>query len=89
VRDRRVDHLQREQDLVSRASGLFLEIMERIEADMQRKYGLPRPGNSFCAWTTCEAARITERFVPRACWRRISPSAAGRCGSTSTMSRSA
>lgn len=35
-------------------SGLFLEIMNLIEADMQRKYGTPRPGNCFCAWTTCE-----------------------------------
>jgi hypothetical protein len=35
-------------------SGLFLEIMTMIEDDMQRKYGLRRPGNCFCAWTTCE-----------------------------------
>ncbi|MBA4016690.1 MAG: hypothetical protein C0483_05835 [Pirellula sp.] len=35
-------------------SGLFLEIMQMIEDDMQRKYGTPRPGNCFCAWTTCE-----------------------------------
>jgi len=35
-------------------SGLFLEIMTLIEDDMQRKYGLRRPGNCFCAWTTCE-----------------------------------
>lgn len=42
-------------------SGMFLEIMDRIEADMTRKYGLSRPGNSFCAWTTCEP-RDTERL---------------------------
>lgn len=35
-------------------SGLFLEIMTMIEDDMERKYGLRRPGNCFCAWTTCE-----------------------------------
>lgn len=35
-------------------SGLFLEIMTLIEDDMQRKYGDRRPGNCFCAWTTCE-----------------------------------
>ena len=35
-------------------SGLFREIMDAIEADMTRKYGLARPGNCFCAWTTCE-----------------------------------
>ena len=35
-------------------SGLFLEIMTMIEDDMQRKYGDRRPGNCFCAWTTCE-----------------------------------
>jgi hypothetical protein len=42
-------------------SGLFLEIMQMIEADMLRKYGNPRPGNCFCAWTTCEP-RDTERL---------------------------
>lgn len=42
-------------------SGMFLEIMTAIEADMQRKYGTPRPGNCFCAWTTCEP-RDTERL---------------------------
>ncbi|TWU08747.1 FAD dependent oxidoreductase [Symmachiella macrocystis] len=42
-------------------SGLFLEIMNAIEADMQQKYGLPRPGNGFCSWTTCEP-RDTERL---------------------------
>ncbi len=42
-------------------SGTFLEIMDRIEIDMQRKYGHARPGNSFCAWTTCEP-RDTERI---------------------------
>ncbi len=45
-------------------SGQFLEIMDAIEADMQRKYGLARPGNSFCAWTTCEP-RDTERLFRR------------------------
>jgi hypothetical protein len=35
-------------------SGLFLEIMNMIEDDNRRKYGLRRPGNCFCAWTTCE-----------------------------------
>lgn len=35
-------------------SGLFLEIMTMIEDRMQEKYGLRRPGNCFCAWTTCE-----------------------------------
>ncbi|MFG0335178.1 MAG: FAD-dependent oxidoreductase [Maioricimonas sp. JB049] len=35
-------------------SGMFLEIMDAIEADMERKYGLKRPGNSWTAWTTCE-----------------------------------
>ncbi|QDU38337.1 FAD dependent oxidoreductase [Maioricimonas rarisocia] len=35
-------------------TGMFLEIMDAIEADMQRKYGLKRPGNSWTAWTTCE-----------------------------------
>jgi len=33
--------------------------MEAIEADMAGRYGLPRPGNCFCAWTTCEP-RATE-----------------------------
>ena len=42
-------------------SGLFLEMMTLIEADMQRKYGTPRPGNCFCAWTTCEP-RDTEQL---------------------------
>lgn len=42
-------------------SGLFLEIMQMIEGDMQRKYGTPRPGNCFCAWTTCEP-RDTEKL---------------------------
>lgn len=42
-------------------SGLFLEIMTMIEDDMERKYGLGRPGNCFCAWTTCEP-RDTERL---------------------------
>ncbi|MGC3969447.1 MAG: FAD-dependent oxidoreductase [Pirellulales bacterium] len=42
-------------------SGLFLEIMQMIETDMQRKYGHARPGNCFCAWTTCEP-RDTERL---------------------------
>lgn len=45
-------------------SGLFLEIMDAIEANMQRKYGLPRPGNSWTAWTTCEP-RDTERIFRR------------------------
>jgi hypothetical protein len=45
-------------------SGLFLEIMDLIEADMQRKYGTPRPGNCFCAWTTCEP-RDTEQLFRR------------------------
>lgn len=42
-------------------SGLFLEIMQLIEGDMQRKYGTSRPGNCFCAWTTCEP-RDTEKL---------------------------
>lgn len=42
-------------------SGLFLEIMDRIEAWMRERYGVARPGNSFCAWTTCEP-RDTERL---------------------------
>jgi len=42
-------------------SGLFLEIMTAIESDMQARYGLPRPGNCFCAWTTCEP-RATEQL---------------------------
>lgn len=42
-------------------SGIFLEVMDRIEEDMVRKYGLARPGNCFCAWTTCEP-RDTERI---------------------------
>ncbi|MCA9207880.1 MAG: FAD-dependent oxidoreductase, partial [Planctomycetales bacterium] len=42
-------------------SGLFLEIMNRIEQRMRGKYGHARPGNSFCAWTTCEP-RETERL---------------------------
>lgn len=42
-------------------SGLFLEMMNRIERRMQEKYGHARPGNSFCAWTTCEP-RETERL---------------------------
>src|SRR5690349_16515724 len=29
-------------------SGLFLEIMQMIEDDMERKYGFRRPGNCFC-----------------------------------------
>ena len=45
-------------------SGMFLEIMDLVEADMTRKYGLPRPGNCFCAWTTCEP-RDTERLFRR------------------------
>lgn len=45
-------------------SGMFLEIMNMIEADMQRKYGNPRPGNCFCAWTTCEP-RDTEQLFRR------------------------
>lgn len=45
-------------------SGLFLEIMQMIEADMQQKYGNPRPGNCFCAWTTCEP-RDTEQLFRR------------------------
>jgi|GEM_PF-588425 len=42
-------------------SGMFLEIMDAIEADMERKYGLKRPGNSWTAWTTCEP-RDTEKL---------------------------
>lgn len=42
-------------------SGLFLEIMQMIEGDMLRKYGKLRPGNCFCAWTTCEP-RDTEKL---------------------------
>lgn len=42
-------------------SGLFAEIMQQIEADNVRKYGRARPGNCFCAWTTCEP-RDTERL---------------------------
>jgi len=42
-------------------SGMFLEIMDRIEAHARDKYGLARPGNSFCAWTTCEP-HATERL---------------------------
>lgn len=42
-------------------SGLFLEIMQMIEGDMLRKYGTARPGNCFCAWTTCEP-RDTEKL---------------------------
>jgi hypothetical protein len=45
-------------------SGLFLEIMTLIEDDMERKYGLRRPGNCFCAWTTCEP-RNTEALFRR------------------------
>jgi hypothetical protein len=42
-------------------SGLFREMMDLIEADNVRKYGLSRPGNCFCAWTTCEP-RDTEKL---------------------------
>ena len=42
-------------------SGLFLEVMDRIEEANQQKYGLRRPGNCWCAWTTCEP-RETERI---------------------------
>jgi hypothetical protein len=45
-------------------SGLFLEIMTAIEADMHARYGNSRPGNCFCAWTTCEP-QATERLFRR------------------------
>ena len=45
-------------------SGAFLEIMRLIESDMKEKYGSARPGNCFCAWTTCEP-RDTERLFRR------------------------
>lgn len=47
-------------------SGIFLEVMDAIEADMLARYGHKRPGNCFCAWTTCEplpAKRIFDRLV--------------------------
>jgi hypothetical protein len=43
-------------------SGLFLEIMTAIETDMQARYGLARPGNCFCAWTTCEPLATEHLF---------------------------
>lgn len=43
-------------------SGLFLEIMTQIEADMLKRYGIARPGNSFCAWTTCEPQATEQLF---------------------------
>ena len=53
--------IYRSQKVPFPRSGLFAEIMEMIEADNVRKYGRARPGNSFCAWTTCEP-RDTERL---------------------------
>jgi len=43
-------------------SGIFLELMTLIEDRMEARYGLRRPGNSFCAWTTCEP-RETETLI--------------------------
>ncbi|MCE9606932.1 MAG: FAD-dependent oxidoreductase [Planctomycetia bacterium] len=61
-------------------SGIFLEIMDLIEADMQRKYGNARPGNCFCAWTTCEP-RDTELLFRRL----IAPYLVGAGGSITLL----
>lgn len=54
--------LYRGQRAIFPRSGMFLEMMERLEARMRAKYGLPRPGNSFCAWTTCEPRDAERQF---------------------------
>ena len=43
-------------------SGMFLEMMELIELDRLKKYGVARPGNCFCAWTTCEPSDTEKLF---------------------------
>lgn len=43
-------------------SGVFLEILEKIRRHNAAKYGLPRPGNGFCASETIEPAAAAKLF---------------------------